>query len=183
MSKRLVALPLVGLLALSGCSMFGSTPHTPRWNPNGTPRDENWHSPNANLLRYDANHDGTLTRDELKSGLKAEFDAYDVNHTNCLGPDQVRTINQLRVTQDASQATPLVDWNQDNCIDFNEYSGATLSLFDTLDTNNDGELSPKELNAAGAHAPGAGGQGGSGRGGGRGGHHHGGGGGGGMPGG
>ncbi len=181
MSKHL-AVAIVGLLALSGCgSLFGSTPHTPRWNPNATPRDENWHSPNANLLRYDANHDGTLTRDELKSGLRAEFDAYDVNHTNCLGPDQVRTINQLRVTQDASQATPLVDWNQDGCIDFNEYSGATLSLFDTLDKNGDGELSPQELNA-GNRPAGAGGQpDGSGRGGGRGGHHHGGGGG--MPGG
>jgi uncharacterized membrane protein YgcG len=179
MSKRLaLVLPLVGLLALSGCSMFG-TPHTPRWNPNGTPRDENWHSPNAGLLRYDANHDGTLTRAELKAGLKAEFDAYDVNHTNCLGPDQVRIINQVRVQQDASQATPLVDWNQDNCIDFNEYSGGTLSLFDTLDTNNDGQLSPQELNPSG-RTPGTG-QGGTGRGGGRGHHHGGGGSGGGAP--
>jgi hypothetical protein len=140
-------------LALGACS---TTPRHAHWNPNATPRDENWHSPNSNLLRYDANHDGTLTRDELKSGLKAEFDAYDVNHNNCLGPDQVRAINQMRVQQDASQATPLVDWNQDNCIDFNEYSGSLLSLFDTLDTNNDGQLSPAELAAAGARTPPAG---------------------------
>ena len=183
MTQRLpTLLPLLGLLALSGCGMFG-TAHTPRWNPNATPRDENWHSPNAGLLRYDANHDGTLTRDELKAGLKAEFDAYDVNHKNCLALDQVRAINAIRVQQDASQASPLVDWNQDNCIDFNEYSGAMLSLFDTLDTNGDGELSPNELNAAGRPAgTGAGSGQGSGRGGGHG-HHHGGGGGGGMPGG
>lgn len=155
-------LPLLGTLLLAGCSVFGGgdTPHHPRWNPNATPRDENWHSPNAGLLRYDANHDGVLTRDELKSGLRAEFDTYDINHNNCLDPEQVRAINALRVQQDASQATPLVDWNQDNCIDFNEYSGVALSLFDTLDLNGDGKLTAQELNGATtAHPPGQNGQG------------------------
>jgi hypothetical protein len=158
---------VVALLALGGCSMFGSN-HQPRWNPNATPRDESWHSQNATLLRYDANHDGTLTRAELLAGLKAEFDTYDTAHNNCLGPDQVRAINEMRVKQDASQATPLVDWNQDSCIDFNEYAGTALSLFATLDVNSDGQLSPQEL---GSRPPGAGGQGG-GQGGGRGGGHH-----------
>jgi len=140
------------------------------------PRDENWHSPAAALLRFDANHDGILTRAELVGGLHVEFNTYDVEHKNCLGPDQVRAINQLRVQQDGSQASPLVDWNQDGCIDFNEFSGAALSLFDTLDTNGDGQLSAQELNPAGARAPGAGqGQPGQGRGGH--GHHRGGGGG------
>jgi hypothetical protein len=182
-SRIRTLLPLLGLVALTGCSMFGDS-HKPRWNPNATPRNENWHSPSSSLARYDANHDGTLTRDELKSGLKAEFDAYDVTHKNCLALDQVRAINAIRVQQDASQASPLVDWNQDNCIDLNEYSGAMLSLFDTLDTNGDGQLSPNELNAAGRPAgTGAGGGQGGGRGGGHGHHHGGGGGGGGMPGG
>jgi len=174
----IVLIPLA--LALAACS---STPRPPpHWNPNAVPRDENWHSPAAALLRYDANHDGTLTRTELVAGLHAEFNTYDVEHKNCLGPDQVRAINQLRVQQDGSQASPLVDWNQDNCIDFNEYAGATLSLFDTLDVNADGQLSPQELAAAGAgRTPGAGGQGNTGQGG-RGGHgRHRGGGGGGMP--
>jgi Ca2+-binding EF-hand superfamily protein len=99
-------------------------------------------------MRFDANHDGVLTRAELIAGLKAEFDSYDTSHRNCLSLDQARAINQLRVQQDASQASPLVDWNQDNCIDFNEYSGATLSLFDSLDTNGDGQLTAAELNPA-----------------------------------
>lgn len=169
-------------VTLAACST--SEPRHPRWNPNATPRDENWHSQSSSLLRYDADHDGTLTREELKAGLKAEFDTYDPKHTNCLGPDQVHAINQLRVQQDASQATPLVDWNQDGCIDFNEFAGTTLSLFDTLDVNGDGKLTPQELNAGGARQPGQGtpGQGG-GRHGGHGRHGGGGGEGGGMPGG
>jgi len=104
-------------------------------------------------MRFDANHDGVLTRAELVTGLKAEFDGYDTNHNNCLTPDVVRAINQLRVQQDASQASPLVDWNQDGCVDFNEYSGATLSLFDTLDTKGRGELTAAELNPSPKRSP------------------------------
>jgi EF hand len=137
----------VAVMALAACS--SSPPKPAHWNPNDVPRDENWHSQTSSLLRYDANHDGTLTRVELLAGLHAEFNTYDVNHNNCLGPDQVRAINALRVQQDGSQATPLVDWNQDNCIDFNEFSGTMLSLFDTLDRNGDGVLTPQELRAAG----------------------------------
>ena len=136
---------LMAVLVLVACST--PQPHERRWHPNGgPPRDENWHSPNAALMKYDANHDGILTRTELLTGLKAEFDAYDKDRNNCLSVDEVRAINQQRVQQDASQATPLVDWNQDGCIDFHEYSGTALSLFDSLDTDGDGQLTAKELN-------------------------------------
>ncbi|HEY0105017.1 MAG TPA: hypothetical protein VGB91_02955 [Rhizomicrobium sp.] len=165
MRKALVLVALA--LAVAACS---STPPRPgRWNPNGPSRDENWHSPAAGLLRYDANRDGILTRAELVAGLHAEFDAYDVNRGNCLGPDQVRAINLVRVQQDASQATPLVDWNQDGCIDFSEFSGAALSLFDTIDADGDGRLTAQELNPS-ARAPGQAGQGEPGQGRGRGRH-------------
>jgi Ca2+-binding EF-hand superfamily protein len=167
-TRILLLVPL--LASLAGCGLFGPD-RPPHWSPYARPRDENWHSPAAALLRYDANHDGILTRDEVKAGLKAEFDAYDTAHNNCLGPDQVHAINQKRVQDDASQATPLVDWNQDGCIDFNEYAGATLSLFDTLDANHDGQLRADELRPS--PPPGQGGTPDSG-GGGRGGHRRGG---------
>lgn len=144
---------LIGIvLLLAGCST--PAPHQGRWHPNGGPaRDENWHSQSAALMKYDANHDGILTRTELMSGLKAEFNAYDQDRNNCLSIDEVRTINQARVQLDASQATPLVDWNQDGCIDFHEYSGTALSLFDSLDTDGDGQLTARELNPT-AKSPG-----------------------------
>jgi len=170
---------IVFILAAATLAACSSAPKPGHWNPNAVPRDENWHAQSSSLLRYDANHDGTLTRVELIAGLKAEFNTYDTAHSNCLGLEQVRAINEMRVQQDASQATPLVDWNQDNCIDFNEFSGSTLSLFDTLDTDADGQLTPKELNAAGARPPAQGGQQGTGGGHGRGRGRHGGGGG--MP--
>lgn len=168
MQKR-SATALLILLALAACGT--TAPHSARWHPNGGPaRDENWHSPNAALMKYDANHDGVLTRAELLAGLRSEFDSYDTNHNNCLSPDEVRAINQARVQKDASQATPLVDWNQDGCIDFHEYSAPTLSLFDSLDTNGDGqltadEITPKSKSPAGPKREGASGHHGHGRGG------------------
>jgi hypothetical protein len=142
---RLSALCLVG--ALTACG--SSKPSEPRWSPYPVPppRDENYHGGNnALLLKYDANHDGTLTRDELIAGLKAEFAALDTRHTGCLTPDQVDAINQARIAADQSTATPLQDWNQDGCVDFREFSAAAYSLFDQLDRNGDGKITPEEFN-------------------------------------
>ncbi len=47
----------------------------------------------ALLLRYDANHDGVVTRQELDAGLKADFAAADLNHDGCLDPSEVRIEN------------------------------------------------------------------------------------------
>jgi hypothetical protein len=54
------------------------------------------------------------------------------------------------VDADQSVATPVVDWNQDGCIDYTEFSAAPYSLFDQLDLDHDGKLTPKELERAGA---------------------------------
>lgn len=149
---RLCRLPLLVLFMLAACS------HQPPPRAAGPkPRDENYHGgPNALLLKYDANKDGVLTRDELTAGLKAEF-AADSGGKACLDPDQVAAINQARVAADQSTATPLMDWNNDGCIDFTEYSAAAYSLFDQLDRNNDGKVDAKEFNPGdakqGAGAP------------------------------
>jgi Ca2+-binding EF-hand superfamily protein len=134
--------------ALAACSSGPKQTTPPRWSPNKEePRDENFHGgPNAMLLKYDANHDGTLTRDELITGLRAEFDRYDTGHTGCLTPDQVAAINQARIDADQSTATPLQDWNNDGCVDFREFATAAFSLFDQLDRNNDGKITPQEFN-------------------------------------
>ena len=134
---------------LAGC---GGRREPPPWlRPTEKPRDENYHGGNAAmLLRYDANHDGTVTRDELIRGLKAEFAAHDTHRNACLDADQAAQINQARVDADQSTATPVMDWNQDGCIDYTEFSAAPYSLFDQLDANHDGKIDPKELQRAGA---------------------------------
>jgi hypothetical protein len=146
---RRLSLIFLGALALAACS----GPHQPPpWMRSAEkPRDENYHGGNAGMvLKYDANHDGTLTRAELIGGLKAEFAAHDTHHNGCLDADQALAINQERVDADQSVATPVMDWNQDGCIDYTEFSAAPYSLFDQLDLDHDGKLTPKELERAGA---------------------------------
>jgi len=147
---RILRIPMLGMVAmLAACG--SSEPSGPRWSPYpvATPRDENFHGGPSTLLKYDANHDGTLTKEELIAGLRAEFDALDAKHTGCLKPDQVDAINQQRIAADQSAATPLQDWNQDGCVDFREYSAATFSLFDQIDRNGDGKITPQEFNPRG----------------------------------
>lgn len=140
---------LAAALLLAACS--GRQQPPPWLRPTEKPRDENYHGGNAAmLLKYDANHDGTVTRDELIRGLKAAFAAHDTHHNGCLDAEQAGQINQERVDADQSTATPVVDWNQDGCIDYTEFSAAPYSLFDQLDANHDGKLVPKELQRAGA---------------------------------
>jgi Ca2+-binding EF-hand superfamily protein len=133
-------------VALAGCSSDGPKEH--RWYPNGKPRSEDWHSPVSMLMKYDANHDGTVTRAELESGLRAEFDAADKNHTGCLDPDEVRAINEERTKSDEAAASPLIDWKKKRCIDVDEYATTARSLFEQLDRDGNGKLTPNELRAA-----------------------------------
>jgi Ca2+-binding EF-hand superfamily protein len=109
--------------------------------------DANFHPTIELLSRYDANHDGTITRMEMEAGLKAEFAAADTNHDGRLDPDETQAVNQQRWSAGASTASTLVDWNQDGFVDFNEFAGTARSLFAEIDTDADGQLSPKEIKA------------------------------------
>ena len=146
---RPLCLILLSAVLLTAC---GGRQQPPPWmRPTEKPRDENYHGGNAALLlKYDANHDGTVTRDELIRGLRAEFAAHNTNGKACLDAEQAGQINQARVDADQSTATPVVDWNQDGCIDYTEFSAAPYSLFDQMDVNHDGKVDRKEFQRAGA---------------------------------
>ena len=109
-------------------------------------RDEGaaFHPPVELLQRYDANHDGVLTRAEMEAGLKADFEAADTNHDGRLDSDEAAAVNHQRWTEDASTASTIVDWNHDGYVDFREFAGTARSLFDQLDRDGDGKLDPKE---------------------------------------
>jgi len=97
------------------------------------------------LLRYDADHDGIITRDEMENGLKVDFAAADENHDGCLDPSEVRAENQRRLERDGAEASPLTDWNLDGCVDMREFSNTVHSYFQLADKKKDGKVTQVEL--------------------------------------
>lgn len=122
--------------ALAGCA-------APRQPQRDIPKE--WHPAVNMLLKYDANHDGSITRAEMEAGLKADFAKADYKHKGCLDEDETEAVNEERFREDKSAATPLVDFSQNGCISFDEFADAPRSLFDQLDTDNNGILTPKEI--------------------------------------
>jgi hypothetical protein len=106
--------------------------------------EEEWHSPVRTLLRY-AGTDGRVTRAEMEAGLRIDFAAADTNRNGTLEPDEARAVNIQRWNEDRSAISPLQDWNGDGVIDFNEFAAAPRALFEDLDRNHDGVLTPDEL--------------------------------------
>ena len=97
------------------------------------------------LQKYVTNTDGSLTRAQMEAGLHKDFDAADKNKTGCLDTDEVRTINEERLAEDQSTASPLVDFTGKGCIDFETFSNTPRSLFQALDRDNNGVLTSPEL--------------------------------------
>ncbi len=127
----------VGLaIVVAGCS---STPDQPRRH-----QQEAWHPAVAIVEKY-ADKDDVVTRAAMEAGLKVDFDRLDVGHTGCLNDDEVRAENQRRWQLDASTYSPLIDFKHTGCIDFQGYAETARSLFDQLDRNGDGKLTPNEM--------------------------------------
>jgi Ca2+-binding EF-hand superfamily protein len=135
---------LCALLA-GGCSASGPS----HWSPFAAPRSEDWHSGKMLIANYDTNADGTVTRRELEAGLRQNFRQADTNRDGKLDPEEVAAANQHRISLDESTAIPLIDWNQDGYVDFNEFSAGVRSQFEQLDLNGDGQVTIDEFR----HAP------------------------------
>lgn len=103
-------------------------------------------SPSATLLlRFDADSDNVVTREEMEAGLKADYAAADTDGNACLSPPEVRAENVKRLERDTAQASPLVDWNLDGCVDMREFSNTAHSYFDLADRGKDNRVTANEL--------------------------------------
>ena len=97
------------------------------------------------MLSYDENSDGTVTRDELEAGLRRQYAAADLNHDGKIDIREMQAENDRRFRAFGTEASPLIDWNQDGVIDFTEFASTARSVFDEMDRNHDGKLDTNEL--------------------------------------
>jgi|SRR5579871_479458 len=105
---------------------------------------QQWHPP-AELLEKYADKSGVVTRAAIETGLRADFAAADKDHDGCLDENEARAVNDARWKIAASATSPLIDFLHNGCIDFDEFAAEPRSLFEQLDKNGDGRLTPQEL--------------------------------------
>jgi Ca2+-binding EF-hand superfamily protein len=135
---------LAVVLLVAACA----APKKPHWTPFEQPRSEEWHSGRMLILSYDVDHDSKITREELEAGLRQYFKQADTNHDGKLDPDEVAAANQRRIALDGTAAIPLIDWNHDGYVDFNEFASGVRSEFEQLDLDGDGVVTLDELKRA-----------------------------------
>jgi Ca2+-binding EF-hand superfamily protein len=133
---RVAPVLVIAALGLSACG----------GGPRPRDREQSTYHPLSTILeKYDANHDGIVTRAELEAGLRADFAKADAKHAGCLDADEVSAVNQQRWQEDQSTASPLVDFTGKGCVDFSEFAATARSLFEQMDRDEDGQITQREL--------------------------------------
>jgi Ca2+-binding EF-hand superfamily protein len=106
----------------------------------GTPAQTAGVNVDAFVRQWDADHDGTLSLDEVKKAAAARFDALDRDHDGTLDR---RELGATMSPQELRQA----DLAKDRKLDKNEYLAMVEKRFQAVDQNHDGKLDKKELNS------------------------------------
>lgn len=138
-----LAIVLVGTLPLlQACQMFGGSSEPPR-------RYASQSNPNcARLQPLVTAQDGSLSRDDMEAALKAKFKQADLDNSGELSMAEVGPINDALRLQNVG-ASPVMDWNGDGRVNFQEFAGGWRTMFDlcahgggAVVSKNDMERSP-----------------------------------------
>jgi hypothetical protein len=118
---------------------------------------------NAGFNSADTNNDGILSQAELAAAearaqqerlaaargrMGTAFDKLDTNHDGTLSKAEFMAATRPPdAAPDGATVLTQLDKNRDSRVSVDEYEARMLSLFDRLDTNHDGVLSPAERQA------------------------------------
>jgi Ca2+-binding EF-hand superfamily protein len=151
MAGRRKFLSVVLALGLGACGHTGDD--APRgW---GEHRDEAERVSNGPTFaqyfrRFDADKDGKLSREELDKVLHAQFDTFDANRDRHLDQTETRAANATLLTD--YWDSPVLDWDGDGFVSFDEFASQWQNVFATADANHDNVLDADELAAAMNHS-------------------------------
>jgi Ca2+-binding EF-hand superfamily protein len=95
----------------------------------------------AFLQQWDADHDGTLSVDEIKKAALARFQELDRKHKGRLSRSQLAGILTLQQFRQA-------DKDKDGTLDRNEFLSVVEELFQAADKDHDGTLDKTELGSS-----------------------------------
>jgi hypothetical protein len=142
--RGMASLAILGLVCapvLQGCQTFGGGDSPPVERQSAS-------RPNSDCARLAplvTNPDGSLTRAELETGLKAEFKKWDKDGNGVLSQAEVGPLNEYLRSLNVG-ASPVMDWNGDGKVDFLEFAGGWRTMFDLCDTHNQGVVTKAAMN-------------------------------------
>lgn len=148
MSYRAIALTLtiVGAGMLQGCGGGrGGPPGGGGFGPpaGGPPGESFSASRSMQLVRFDANADGVITRDEFEKVIGADYAVGDTDKNGVLNLEETSVINDRLLT--VRDVSPIIDWNGDGRVDASEFGAQWRAIFERADLDRDGTVTREEL--------------------------------------
>jgi len=114
----------------------------------GGPGGEGGHR--FDLTRFDANHDGAISRQEFNTRPDGMFDRLDTNHDGVISAQEQQAAQQTMQQRIAERRVnrPNPDANGDGNISRAEWDAMGVAQFQRMDANHDGRVTREEAEAA-----------------------------------
>ena len=135
----IVATVLISVPALQACQMFGGGEARPDAHAQARAGSDC-----QRLAPLVSNPDGSLTRAELETGLKAEFKKWDTDGNGVLTSTEVEPLNAYLRSLNVG-ASPVVDWDANGKVSFQEFASGWRTMFDLCDIRSEGTVSKMEM--------------------------------------
>jgi Ca2+-binding EF-hand superfamily protein len=100
------------------------------------------------FARLDTNGDGYIDKSEARGPLAERFDAVDTDHDGRLSREELKAERAVHDMKRGKGGLAMLDTDHDGQVSWAEFSAAIKAHFETLDTNHDGYLDAGELRAA-----------------------------------
>lgn len=104
----------------------------------------------VHAAEIDVNHDGAVTREELSDEADKAFDGYDTDKNGTLSESEVNGRSNVRSAMGGfiKGHAHEIDGNSDTVLSREELLAVATRMFDRMDADKDGTLSPAEIRAA-----------------------------------
>lgn len=137
--------------ALLGAALLGAAAfaqNAPATGQSGQPGDR--------FAARDTNRDGFIDKSEASQRMAAHFDTIDADHDGKISPDEIKSawsgrMGHHRHHHFGPERMAHLDTDHDGKLSFNEMTAHAKSRFDRLDANHDGFIDSTEMPKPGEH--------------------------------